>query len=122
MAMSAGWRKSVFWALKVNLIALILDVGLLLIWLLLNNANLLGPMRRDFFPFLLLLESGIALLIGGSIAMSSSIFPSKVKEHVFHSEERWSREKLKRGEARANPYILAGILLFLEAVGLALLV
>jgi len=120
--MPEGWRKAVFWALKVNFFILAVDLILLLTWSLLYNINVVAPVRRDFFPFLLLLESGLVFLIGGTIAMASSIFPSKIREHVFHSEEKWSKEKLKKGEAKANLYILAGIFLFLESVGLALLV
>jgi len=120
--MPEGWRKSVIWALKVNFIFLLIDLGLLLSWSFLSNINILTPATRDFLSLLLLLESGVVLLIGGAIAMSSSIFPSKIKEHVFRSGEKWSKEKLKHGESKANLYILAGILLFLESVGFALLV
>lgn len=121
--MHEGWRKSVVWALRVNFIFLVIDLGLLLTWSLLHNINVLAsPVRRDFLSLLLLLEAGLVLLIGGSIAMSSSIFVSKIREHVFHSEEKWSKEKQKRSEVRANLYILAGIFLFLESVGFALFV
>jgi len=120
--MPNGWRKSVTWAIKVNLLILAIDLVLLLTWSLLYDINILAPVSRDFFPLLLLLEAGLVFLIGGTIAMASSIFPSKIREHVFHSEEKWSKEKLKKGEARANLYILAGIFLFLESVGLAFLV
>jgi hypothetical protein len=121
--MHEGWQKSIVWALRVNFIFLVIDLGLLLTWLLLYNINILAPpVRRDFLSLLLLLESGLVLLIGGSIAMSSSIFVSKIREHIFHSEEKWSKEKQKRSEVRANLYILAGIFLFLESVGFALFV
>lgn len=120
--MPKGWRKPVIWALKINFSILAVDLGLLLVWSLLSNINILPPVRRDFFPLLLLLESGLIFLIGGAIAMSSSIFPSKIREHISRSEEKWSKEKLKKGEAKANLYILAGILLFLESVGFALIV
>ena len=120
--MPKDWRKSVIWTLKVNLTVLTVDFLLLLLWLLLANWNILAPMRKDFLPLLLLLEAGLVFLIGGAIAMSSAIFPSKIREHVFHSGEEWSKEKLKKGEAKANLYILAGAFLFLESLGLALCV
>ena len=120
--MPQGWRRSVVWALKVNLLILAIDLGLLATGFLLSDNNMVAPSRRDFFPLLLLLESGLIFLVGGAVALSSSIFPSKIREHVFHSEEKWSKEKLKRGEARANLYILAGVFLFFESVGLALLI
>jgi hypothetical protein len=118
--MQKGWWKSVVWALKINLTVLTVDFLLLLIWLLLANGNILAPMRKDFLPLLLLLEAGLVFLIGGAIAMSSAIFPSKIREHILHSDEEWSKEKLKKGEAKANLYILAGVFLFLESLGLTL--
>ncbi len=118
VVMVADWLKSVIWALRVNLIVLVFDLILLAVWLLLQGANLIVPMRRDFFSVLLFLESALVFLAGGVVAMSSSIFPSKIREHFFRSKEEWSAEKHKKGEARANLYILAGVFLFLESLGL----
>jgi len=73
-------------------------------------------MEDGFFSLILLLDSGIIFLIGGIVAMSSSIFPSKVREHVLHSDEKWSQEKHKKSEQKANLYILTGIFLFLESL------
>jgi hypothetical protein len=120
--MPSGLRISVLAALKVHFIVLAIDMAFVLIWMMLFDAVVLAPLRADFFSFLLLLEAGIVFLVGGAIAMSSSIFPSKIREHFLHSGEKWSEEKLKKGEARANTYILAGVFLFLESVGFAFLV
>ena len=79
--------------------------------------------RDGFFPTILLLDSGFLLLAGGLIAMTSSIFPSKIREYIFHSHEEWSQERHRKGEKGANLYILTGIVLFLESLastGLAL--
>lgn len=114
----ADWLKSVIWALRINFLILIFDLTLLAVWLLLQSANLVVPMRRDFFSVLLLLESALVFLAGGIVAMSTSIFPSKIREHFFRSKEEWSAEKHKKSEARANFYILAGVFLFLESLAL----
>lgn len=118
IVMAADWLKSVVWALRVNFIILLFDLTLLAVWLLLQSVNLIVPMRRDFFSVLLFLESALVFLAGGVVAMSSSIFPSKIREHFFRSKEEWSAEKHKKSEARANLYILAGVFLFLESLGL----
>ena len=118
IVMAADWLKSVIWALRVNFIIVIFDLILLAVWLLLQSADLIVPMRRDLFSVLLFLESALVFLAGGVVAMSGSIFPSKIREHFFRSKEEWSAEKHKKGEARANLYILAGVFLFLESLGL----
>ncbi len=119
--MRQGLLRSISRALKVNVVVLSIDVGFLVVLWLLGTMNVLAPVRNDFFPLLLLLEAGVVFLIGGAIALSGSIFPSKIREHVLRSDEKWSKEKLEKGEAKANLYILTGIFLFLESVILALL-
>ena len=69
-----------------------------------------------YFSRILLLNSGIVFLVGGLIAMSSSIFPSKIREHIFHAKEAWSPEEHKKSEAKANLYLILGILLFIESI------
>lgn len=54
--------------------------------------------------------------------MFSSIFPSKIREYIFHSDEEWSEETQKKSERKANLYILTGIILFLESLISAVLV
>jgi len=71
---------------------------------------------------MLLLDCGIIFLAGGLIAMSYSIFPSKIREYVFHYDEKWSEEKQKKSERKANLYILTGIILFLESFASAFLI
>ena len=120
MDMVAAWRESVTWALKVNFIILGFDAIFLAIWLMLQNISLAPAMRKDFFAVLLLLESGLVFLTGGTVAMVSSIFASKVREYFFGSKEKWSAEKCKKSEARASLYILVAVFLFCESLGLAL--
>jgi NADH:ubiquinone oxidoreductase subunit 5 (subunit L)/multisubunit Na+/H+ antiporter MnhA subunit len=83
---------------------------------------MLTAIRNGYLSTMLFIESGIIFLIGGVIAISSSIFFSKIKEHFFHSEERWSTEKQKKSEQKANLYILAGAIMFLESLILALMI
>ncbi len=102
--------------MKTNLIFLAIDLMLLPTLALFTKVDLFTLMTNDLFSMLLLLDSGVVFLIGGSIVISSSIFPSKVREHAFHSNEDWSLEKHKKSEMKANLYILTGILLLLESI------
>lgn len=119
--MSASLRKSLFWVLRANFVVLLIDLILLLIWLALQNEGLMPPVRKDFLAVLLLLEAALVFLAGGAIVMSASVFANKFREYFFHSKEKWSAEKLRKSESSANLYILTGILLFLESIGLAAL-
>ena len=120
--MSWNWRQPVTWVLKVNLTFLIIDLLLLLFLSLFLGVGVLSLVSAGFFPMILLLNSGIIFLAGGLVAMSSSIFPSKIREYVFHSDEKWSEEKQKKSERKANLYILTGIFLFLESLISAFLI
>lgn len=119
ISMAVDWRKSVFWALKVNFVIVVIDAILLAIGFVLQSASIIAPLRRDFVMILLLLESALVFITGGAVAMSTSIFPTKIREHFFRSKEEWSAEKHRKSEARANLYILVGIFLFVESLGLA---
>jgi hypothetical protein len=94
----------------------VVDLLLLVFLSLFFKVSVPSLVKGGFFSMVLLLDSGIVFLVAGLIAMSSSIFPSKVKEYVFHSGEQWSHEKHKKSEAKANLYILMGVLLFLESI------
>ena len=117
-----NWRQPVTWVLKVNLIFLVIDLLLLPFLSLFLGVSVLSLVKAGFFPTMLLLNSSIIFLAGGLIAMSSSIFPSKIREYVFHSDEKWSEEKQKKSERKANLYILTGIILFLESLVSAFLI
>jgi hypothetical protein len=117
--MFENWRKPLIWILKVDVIVFAADFAFLALLVALMGLDIFVLIRTGYFPKMLLLEAGIAFLVGGGIAMASSIFPSKVKEHFLHSEEdgeEWSIEKLRRGEKKANLYILTGVLLFIESL------
>ena len=116
IVMPWNWRRSIIWVLKVDFIFLAINLLLLLVLSLLLKVDLVTLLKDGFFSMVLLFESGIIFLAGGLIAMASSIFPSKIREYVFHSGEKWSEEKHERSEARANLYILMGVVLFLESL------
>lgn len=111
-----NWQRSVAWVLKVNLTFLAVDFLLLLFLSVFLKVSVLALVEDGFFPKMLLLDSGFVFLAGGLVAMSSSIFPSKIRENLFHSNEKWSQEKHRKSEMKANLYILTGVLLFLESI------
>ena len=115
------WKQKATWVLRTNLITLALDMLILFILSLVLKVEMAVLVESGFFPSILLLNSGALFLAGGLIAMTSSLFPSKIREYVFHSREKWSQEGQKKGERRANLYILAGIALFLESLALSTL-
>jgi hypothetical protein len=116
IVMPWNWRRAVTWVLKVNLIFLAINLLLPPFLSLFFKVSVFTLVKGGFFSMVLLFESGIIFLVGGLIAMSSSIFPSKIREYVFHSGEKWSKEKHERSEARAILYILTGVVLFLESL------
>ncbi len=115
-----NWRLIIIWIMKVNLFFWIADLLLLPFLSFFLGVDMLTLMLSGYFSTMLFVDSGIIFLIGGLIAFSSSIFPSKIREHFFHSRENWSLEKQKQSEAKANLYILSGIILLLESMILAL--
>ncbi len=69
-----------------------------------------------YFSKVSFLETGITFLVGGIIAFSSSVLPSKAREYISKSEEHWSIDTLKTGEKRANKYLLLAIILFIQSI------
>ena len=111
-----SWRGAVTWVLKVNLFFLLINLVLLLVLSFFFEVAIFMLAEDGVFSMLLLLDSGIIFLAGGLMSMASSIFFSKVRVHVFHSEEKWSQEEQKKRESKANLYILMGIVLFVESI------
>ena len=117
-----NWKQQATWILKANLVALTINFLILFLLSLFLQVDMIALVRGGFFPTILLLDSGFLFLAGGLIAMAPTIFPSKIREYIFHSHEEWSQERHRKGEKRANLYILAGIVLFLESLASASLV
>jgi len=69
-----------------------------------------------YFSIITMFETGISFVIGGAIAFSGSILPSKAKEYALKSDGEWSIEKLRKSEKIANKYIMMAVLMFIESV------
>jgi hypothetical protein len=108
-------RMWTIWILKGNLV--IWSVNALLFVILVSSGSALsGLVSSGYFSKMTLLETGICFLVGGAIAFSGSVSSSKTKEYIRKSDERWSIEKLRKSEKRANKYIVLAILLFVESL------
>jgi uncharacterized membrane protein len=100
------WQKQFTWILKANLIIWALN-ALIFVILIITSFSVL-----NYFGKITLLETGLCFLVGGAIAFSGSASTGKANEQISKSSERWSIEKLKSREKKANRYLLlAGILL-----------
>lgn len=109
------WQMQSIWILKSNFIIWTIN-GLLAGILVLSGSSLTNLAFSGYFSKVTLLETGVSFLVGGALAFSGSVFPSKAKEYVRKSDEQWSIEKLRKSEKRANKYIALAILLFIESL------
>jgi hypothetical protein len=105
------------WTIKLNIIIWAANC-LIFVVLTLVNHNALLP---AFFSKVSFFETGMTFLVGGIIAFSSSVLPSKAREYVSKKEEHWSIDTLKVGEKRANKYLLLAIILFIESILISVL-
>jgi hypothetical protein len=103
------------WILQRNLIIWAVN-GLLFVILVLLGSSLTNLIFSGYFSKITLLETGVSFLVGGALAFSGSILPSKAKEYVHKSDEQWSIEKLRKSEKRANKYIILAVILFAESI------
>ena len=68
----------------------------------------------DVLSFVLLLEGGIGLTVGGAAA-SYSPLGAKISEVLFHSEP-WNAKRQKEAERHAGLWIVTGVFLVIEAL------
>jgi hypothetical protein len=115
-----SWQTQSIWVLQRNLIVWVLN-GLVFLILVLSGSNLANLAFSGYFSKITLLETGVAFLVGGAIAFSGSIFPSKAKEYALKSDDKWSIERLRKSEKRANKYIFLAIILFVESIMISFL-
>ncbi len=113
--MNVNLHQPLIWVLKLNVIVWIVDLVLFGVLVLLG-LDAFGIVAAGYFSKVLLLEAGVIFVVGGAVAFSSGIFSSKVRDHISHSEERWSVEKLSKSEKKANLFIITGVFLFLQAL------
>jgi hypothetical protein len=110
-----SWQTQVIWILQRNLIIWAVN-GLLFAILVLSGSSLTNLAFSGYFSKITLLETGFSFLVGGALAFSGSVLPSKAKEYVRKSDEQWSIEKLRKSEKRANKYIFLAVILFAESI------
>jgi hypothetical protein len=115
-----SWQTQSIWILQRNLIVWAAN-GVLFMILVLCGSSLTNLAFSGYFSKITLLETGIAFIVGGAIAFSGSIFPSKAKEYVLNSDEKWSIEKLRKSEKRANKYIFLAVIFFIESIAISFL-
>lgn len=72
----------------------------------------------DSLSFVMLLEGGIGLTVGGASA-SYSPLGAKISEVLFHSKP-WNAERLKEAESQARAWIVTGIILVFAALLLSI--
>lgn len=109
-----------FWILKANLVIWMANIVFFLI-ISLMGIDFGSIIYSSFFSKITLGETGIALVIAGGLAFSDSALSSKAKEQLLKSEEKWSVEKLRASEKKANKFILLSLILFLECLVIAFL-
>jgi hypothetical protein len=109
-----------FWILKANLVTWMANAVIFLIIALLG-IDFGSIIYASFFSKITLAETGIALVVAGGLAFSDSALSSKAKEQLLNSEEKWSIDKLRASEKKANKFIFLSLILFLECVVIAFL-
>jgi|GEM_PF-2761413 len=112
-------RRVLVHSVKVNIVVLALDLVILLVYSLLQGVALLALLTGGSLELLLLLEAGILFFAGGAYVITSGVFFGKIREQVFHSED-WSPDEYRHSEVRALPWVVAGVLVLVESLVLAL--
>ncbi len=103
------------WILKGNVIVWAINVVLLVI-LMSSGATLAQLIAGAYFSKITLFETGIAFLVAGAVAFSGSASTTEVSEALRKSGQRWSLERLRKSEKRANKFIVLAVLLFVESL------
>jgi hypothetical protein len=113
-----SWKTWITWLLAGNLVAWVANAVFFGVLILLGS-SIADLVRSSFFSKMALLETGIAFLIGGALAFSGSVLPSKAQEQILKRGEPWSMDKLKKSEKRANKFIVLAVILFLESLAIS---
>ena len=113
------WQRLFIWVLKANLVIWAIN-GVLFGILGLSGSSWSTLVFSSYFSKVFLLETGICFIVGGALAFSGSVLPSKTKEYVLKSDEQWSIEKLRKSEKRANKYLILAIMLLVESIIISL--
>jgi len=114
-------KTYLIWVLKGNLVVWAIN-GILFAVMGLLGYDWATLVAAGFFSKVTFLETGASFLIGGALAFSGSVLQSKAKEQILKTaDEPWSMEKLRKGEKRANKFIVLAIILFVESLFVAFL-
>ncbi|MGF3522827.1 MAG: hypothetical protein ACQXXJ_07000 [Candidatus Bathyarchaeia archaeon] len=116
---TVNWREITVWQLKFNAALWVIN-GVAAVVICASGSSFQQLINSAFCSKMALLETGVALVVGGFIAFSGSVSASKAKELVLKSNENWSIEKLRAGEKRANKYFLLALILFAESLLISL--
>jgi hypothetical protein len=114
---NSSWQKSLVWILKANLVIWSINASIFAI-LVFSGAK---SAVSSYFSIVTLLETGLALLIGGALAFSGAALPNRMKGQIRKSDEQWSIEKLKSSEKRANRYLILAAIMFAECLTVSFL-
>lgn len=117
---NASWQRLLIWVLKGNLLIWGIN-ALIFAILVLSGFTWTNLAFSGYFSKIALFETGISFLVGGAIAFSGSVLPSKAKEYALRSDGQWSIEKLRKSEKKANKYIILAIILLIESIIISLL-
>ena len=109
------WHSYSIWLLKAIIVTWTIN-GILLLILVLFNYSLSG-----FFSKITFLETGVALLVGGTIAFLGSASASKNKKLINKTQEEWSIDNLKKNEKKANKYFIVAAIMFAQSILIAIL-
>jgi len=113
-------QMQLVWFLKGNLVVWAVN-GVLFAVLGVSGFGWGNLIVSGYFSKITFLETGAAFLVGGALAFSGSLLPNKAREQILKTaDEPWSMEKLRRGEKKANKYIILALVLFVESLLVAL--
>jgi hypothetical protein len=114
----SSWQLLLKWIVKLNIVIWIVNC---FVFVALAASHLNSGFLYYYFSKVLFFETGIAFLIGGILAFSSSALTSKTKEYISKSPENWSIQMLKQGEKRANKCLILAIVLLAQSILFSLL-
>jgi len=114
------WKTQIIWFLKANLVIWAINGAILLI-VVLFGYNVFSLVSSGYFSKITFLETGVTLLVGGTLAFLGSASATKNKEIINKTHEEWSIDKLKKSEKRANKYFIVAAIMFAQSILISLL-
>jgi hypothetical protein len=106
------WKNKILLFTKFlcySLIIILIDVLLIAFF-----SGIINTQNNYILSFVILLEGGIGLLVGGVVVLYSPSL-SKMNEIFFHHKP-WSYKRQKQIEKQVEPIIIIGAILVIEAL------